>query len=205
MNILVVEDDLKLANAMRRMLTEARHTVDTTEDGWAGRTLGAMGLYDVIILDRLLPSMDGLDVCRQIRATGIVTPILMCSARDDLEDCVAGLEAGADDYLAKPFAMQELLARVNALGRWSRRGDATAPRALHSTVDGAAPAPKQAMATRRMTGLTTHLRHAWVASRRWLWWREERGAVEGYAAVVGPHRLPAQYTQPSHHHTGERV
>ena len=205
MNILVVEDDLALANTLRDMFVGARHTVDTTEDGWAGRTLGAMDLYDVIILDRLLPSMDGLEVCRQLRAGGIITPILLCGVRADLDECVAALEAGADDYLAKPFALPEALARVNALGRWSRRREAMARRALTLVADGVAPAtPTHAVGTRRGSGFTARLRHAWFSSRHWLGWGDTRAEAARGVAVVGMRCLSAHDAGRPRHRAGER-
>lgn len=122
MHLLVVEDERRLATLLRRVLTEERHTVDVANDGIAGLDLAASGTYDLVILDVMLPEMDGLEVCRQMRDTGIHTPVLMLTARGAVEDRVAGLKSGADDYLVKPFAMEELLARVAALLRRRSQG-----------------------------------------------------------------------------------
>jgi DNA-binding response OmpR family regulator len=122
MHILVVEDERRLATLLRRVLTEERHTVDIANDGVVGLDLAASSTYDLVILDVMLPEMDGLEVCRQLRDTGIQTPVLMLTARGAVEDRVAGLKSGADDYLVKPFAMEELLARVDALLRRRAHG-----------------------------------------------------------------------------------
>ena len=117
MHILVVEDERRLAALLQRVLTEERHVVDVANDGTSGYDLAGSGSYDVVVLDLMLPGMDGLEICRRIRKEGVQTPILMLTARGALEDRVAGLSGGADDYLVKPFAMEELLARINALLR----------------------------------------------------------------------------------------
>jgi DNA-binding response OmpR family regulator len=117
MHILVVEDDQRLARLLKRVLTEERHTVDLVHSGESGLDLGLSGGYDLVILDLMLPDLDGIQVCRRLRAESVSTPVLMLTARGAVEDRVAGLDAGADDYLVKPFAMEELLARVNALLR----------------------------------------------------------------------------------------
>jgi len=120
MHILVVEDERRLAHLLRRVLLEERHTVDVAADGDQGLDMGSSDTYDLVILDLMLPGRDGLEVCRALRAEGVKAPVLMLTARGAVEDRVSGLNAGADDYLVKPFAMEELLARVNALLR--RRG-----------------------------------------------------------------------------------
>lgn len=117
MHILVVEDERKLAALLRRVLVEERHTVDLAYDGPAGLDLALSDTYDALILDLMLPGLDGIEICRQVRAERIATPILMLTARKTVEDRVKGLKMGADDYLVKPFAMEELLARVDALLR----------------------------------------------------------------------------------------
>src|SRR5438309_3471093 len=117
MHILVVEDEQRLAYLLRRVLLEERHTVDLAHDGHSGLDLALSDTYDVVILDLMLPGMDGLEVCRQMRAEQIMSPVLMLTARGAIEDRVTGLNVGADDYLTKPFAMEELLARINALLR----------------------------------------------------------------------------------------
>ncbi len=117
MHILVVEDEQRLAYLLRRVLLEERHTVDLAHEGHTGLNLAESGTYDIVILDVMLPGLDGLEICRQMRADGIMSPVLMLTARGAVEDRVAGLNVGADDYLTKPFAMEELLARINALLR----------------------------------------------------------------------------------------
>jgi DNA-binding response OmpR family regulator len=120
MHIAVVEDERRLATLLRRVLTEERHVVDVAYDGTSGLDLAGSGTYDLVILDLMLPGMDGIEICRRMRAARVETPVLMLTARGAVEDRVAGLNVGADDYLVKPFAMEELLARVAALLR--RRG-----------------------------------------------------------------------------------
>ncbi|MDO8614903.1 MAG: response regulator transcription factor [Dehalococcoidia bacterium] len=117
MYILVVEDERRLAQLVARVLAEEGHTVDTAYDGEDGLAMALEASHDVIILDVMLPAMDGLEVCQSLRRSKVDTPILLLTALDSVEDRVRGLDAGADDYLPKPFAFQELLARVRALGR----------------------------------------------------------------------------------------
>jgi DNA-binding response OmpR family regulator len=118
--VLLVEDDRKAARVLRRGLEEEGFTVDVAHAGDDGQYQAEINDYDVIVLDWLLPGKPGIDVCRDLRARGVTTPILMLTARDALADRVAGLNTGADDYLTKPFAFLELLARVRAL---LRRGE----------------------------------------------------------------------------------
>jgi two-component system, OmpR family, response regulator len=117
MKILIVEDDKEAAAYLKKALLEAGHTVDHASGGREGLFLGAGETYDVIILDRMLPEMDGLAILRTLRASGVATPVLLLTALGGIDDRVDGLEAGGDDYLVKPFAIAELLARVNALAR----------------------------------------------------------------------------------------
>lgn len=117
MHILVVEDEVKLARLIARALTEERHVVEVAHDGETGFDLASSGTFDLVILDVMLPRKDGFRVCRELRQAGVKTPILMLTARDAVTDRVQGLDSGADDYLVKPFALEELLARVRALGR----------------------------------------------------------------------------------------
>ena len=119
MKVLICEDDGRLARALKRALDEEMHVVEIVEDGNAALSVGAEPTLDAIVLDIMLPGLDGLDVCRRLRASGVTTPILILTARGDVDDRVKGLDAGADDYLAKPFALPELLARLRALGRRS--------------------------------------------------------------------------------------
>lgn len=117
MKLLIVEDDKEAAAYLKRALSEASHTVDVATGGRSGLMLAAGEPYDVIILDRMLPEIDGLGILRTIRASGVKTPVLLLTALGGIDDRVAGLDAGGDDYLVKPFAIVELLARVNALAR----------------------------------------------------------------------------------------
>ena len=124
-HILVVEDEQRLARLLQRVLTEERHTAEVALTGTDGLYLAQTGTFDLIILDRMLPDMDGVEICRQVRAAGVDTPVLMLTARGAVEDRVDGLNAGADDYLVKPFAMTELLARINARLRRDRPAQVT--------------------------------------------------------------------------------
>jgi DNA-binding response OmpR family regulator len=120
MRVLVVEDDPEISRFLVRGLTEERYVVDLVEDGPSAIDQVAAEEYDAIVLDLMLPGVDGFEVCRRLRAHGLDTPIIMVTARDALADRVAGLDGGADDYLVKPFAFEELLARLRALGRRGR-------------------------------------------------------------------------------------
>lgn len=118
MRILVVEDEHKIANAVKRGLEQERFAVDVVYDGDDGMDSATSGDYDLVILDRMLPGeYDGIDIIEEMREKGIHTPVLFVTAKDQIRDRVNGLDAGADDYLVKPFAFEELLARVRALLR----------------------------------------------------------------------------------------
>ncbi|HTD38126.1 MAG TPA: response regulator transcription factor [Candidatus Limnocylindrales bacterium] len=117
MRILVVEDDGSLADVLRRGLNESGHVVDVERDGAAARRAAAGGGYDAVVLDVMLPGMNGFAVARALREAGDRTPILMLTALDTVEDTVAGLNAGADDYLRKPFVFEELEARLRSITR----------------------------------------------------------------------------------------
>ncbi|HUD20713.1 MAG TPA: response regulator transcription factor [Candidatus Saccharimonadales bacterium] len=117
MRILIIEDDHKIAQAIKKGLEQERFAVDLAFDGGEGAGSALTIKYDLIILDRMLPGMDGIDICKVVRQKGKNTPILMLTAKDAVSDRVDGLNAGADDYLVKPFAFEELLARVKALLR----------------------------------------------------------------------------------------
>jgi DNA-binding response OmpR family regulator len=117
MYVLLVEDERRLAQLVRRVLEEEGHTMDVAYDGEDGLHLAMEGSHDVIVLDVMLPEINGIEVCKSLRANRIDTPVLLLTALDSVEDRVRGLDAGADDYLPKPFAFQELLARIRALGR----------------------------------------------------------------------------------------
>ena len=117
MRILVIEDNHRLSSSLAANLAHEGYSVDAAYDGQEGQDLAELTPYDLIILDILLPKKDGLQVCRDLRRRRIHTPILLLTARDGVEDRVQGLDCGADDYLVKPFAMRELLARLRALLR----------------------------------------------------------------------------------------
>jgi two-component system copper resistance phosphate regulon response regulator CusR len=122
MRLLVIEDEVKLAQYLHKGLSENGHVVDLAHDGIEGRRLATGGEYDLVLLDLMLPGVDGFGVLAAIRAEKRQLPVLMLTARDKVEDRVRGLEQGADDYLVKPFAFSELLARVGALGRRGASG-----------------------------------------------------------------------------------
>jgi DNA-binding response OmpR family regulator len=117
MHILVVEDEERLARLIKRALDQERHTVDLAHDGGIAYAMATSTRYDLVILDVMLPELDGLQICGALRAEGIDSRILILTARGTTQDRVAGLDAGADDYLVKPFSIAELLARVRALSR----------------------------------------------------------------------------------------
>jgi two-component system copper resistance phosphate regulon response regulator CusR len=125
MRILLIEDEIKVANFIERGLKEEYYVVDVAKDGENGIYLAEVNVYDLIILDIMLPGKDGVSVCRELRNKKIDVPILMLTAKDRVQDKVLGLDAGADDYLTKPFAFEELLARVRALLR--RKNKRTSP------------------------------------------------------------------------------
>ena len=135
MRILVIEDELKLADYLHKGLSEQSHVVDLARDGVDGRHLAIEGDYDLVVLDVNLPGIDGFGVLAEMRARRADTPVLMLTARDKIEDRVRGLEGGADDYLVKPFAFSELLARVHALGRRGRSQEPTVLRLADLELD----------------------------------------------------------------------
>ena len=124
MHILLVEDELKMARALRRGLEQEGHSVDSATDGDDALSRGVEFEYDAMVLDVMLPGRDGFSICRELRARDRWAPVLMLTARDAVEDRIRGLDAGADDYLVKPFAFGELLARLRAL---IRRGASERP------------------------------------------------------------------------------
>ncbi|MGZ8716294.1 MAG: response regulator transcription factor [Gaiellaceae bacterium] len=117
MRVLIVEDQPKLAELLARGLREEGHAADVADRGEDALWMAPAALYDVIVLDIMLPGIDGLETCRELRRGGVWTPVLMLTARDAVGDRVTGLDAGADDYLTKPFSFDELLARLRALTR----------------------------------------------------------------------------------------
>jgi DNA-binding response OmpR family regulator len=148
MRILVIEDDDRLARVIARVLRQERFEVDLAHDGETGLELALTGIHDALIVDWMLPRRDGLEIVRALRAEGVATPVLMLTARGEMPRRVEGLDAGADDYLGKPFAFAELLARLRALLRRGERpllepvttiGDVTIDFAAHSVHRGAQP------------------------------------------------------------------
>jgi len=127
MRVLIVEDEVKMAALVRRGLTEDGQSVDVARTGEEALVMAGATEYDAIILDVVLPGIDGFEVCRRLRKEGIWAPVLMLTARDAVEDRIAGLDTGADDYLVKPFSFAELLARLRAL---ARRGPVERPPVL---------------------------------------------------------------------------
>lgn len=117
MRILIVEDELKLAEALSQILTKNRYGCDIATDGETGLDMAMSGIYSMILLDIMLPKMNGMDLLRRLRSSGITIPVILLTAKDDLSDKVNGLDAGADDYLTKPFQSEELMARIRALSR----------------------------------------------------------------------------------------
>ena len=127
MRVLVVEDEPHMADLIRLGLSKEGLAVDVAGDGEAGMAMAEATTYDAVVLDVMLPGIDGFEACRRLRDEGVWTPVLMLTARDSVEDRVTGLDAGADDYLVKPFAWPELLARLRAL---IRRGEQERPTVL---------------------------------------------------------------------------
>lgn len=117
MKVLIAEDDVRLARILKRGLEGEGHAVDVVHDGDAAAVAGLEADYDVLVLDVMMPGLDGFEVVRRLRDRHVSTPVLMLTARGELEDRVRGLDSGADDYLVKPFAFEELSARLRALGR----------------------------------------------------------------------------------------
>ena len=121
MRVLLVEDEKRMAQALCEILRQEKYDVDHCADGLEGLAAIEAGAYDLVVLDVMLPHKDGFSIAREARAKGIRTPILMLTAKSELDDTVTGLDCGADDYLTKPFRTRELLARLRALGRRSLR------------------------------------------------------------------------------------
>ena len=151
MRLLLIEDDRKAARLLARGFQEEGFVVDVAETGEAGEEQATVNEYDVIVLDWLLPGKDGIAVCRTLRQRDLATPILMLTARHSLNDRVNGLTTGADDYLTKPFAFAELLARTRALLRRSRQVRPAVLRVIDLTLD---PASRRVTRAGERIGLT---------------------------------------------------
>lgn len=134
MKILLIEDEKRLARLIKDVLEEEKYTLDVENDGEIGYEVGLRNAHDLIIIDWMLPGRDGPSICRGLRAAGNATPILMLTARSQVEDRVAGLESGADDYLVKPFDFNELIARIHALSRRYTAGRADSAELRVGTV-----------------------------------------------------------------------
>jgi DNA-binding response OmpR family regulator len=128
MNLLLVEDERKLSSLLKQLLEDERHSVDVALDGERAESLAETARYDAIILDLMIPKKDGFEVCRNLREKQVKTPVIMLTARTQIHDRVAGLDAGADDYLPKPFAFEELLARLRAITRREDRSNGSGTR-----------------------------------------------------------------------------
>ena len=127
MRVLIAEDENKLADALVQILAKNKITADAAYNGIDALDNALSGIYDVIVLDIMMPGMDGIEVLQRIRAEGMQTPVLMFTAKDEISDKVRGLDSGADDYLTKPFATDELLARIRAMGRRSSAAIVSSP------------------------------------------------------------------------------
>jgi len=152
MRLLVVEDDVKMAALVRRGLTEEGAAVDVARSGEDALWMASSAPYDALVLDVMLPGIDGFETCRRLRDDGVWTPVLLLTARDSVEDRVAGLDGGADDYLTKPFSFAELSARLRAL---VRRGQKERPAVLEVGGLRLDPATRQAWRGERSIDLST--------------------------------------------------
>jgi DNA-binding response OmpR family regulator len=166
--VLIVEDETKLGAALEEGLGQAHHTVDVAQDGEEGLEYARCSPYDVIVLDVMLPKVDGFEVCRRLRATGARTPILMLTARDAVGDRIAGLDSGADDYLTKPFAFGELLARIRALLRRDAPSRASVLQLADLTLDPAAQRVEWAGQPVEMTAREYRILEALIRRPGWI-------------------------------------
>jgi two-component system, OmpR family, response regulator len=171
MRVLVVEDEVKMAALLRRGLSEEGLAVDVAEEGERALLMAGASDYDAVVLDVMLPGIDGFETCRRLRRDGVWAPVLMLTARGSLDDRVVGLDGGADDYMVKPFAFAELLARLRAL---VRRGTVERPAAIEVGDLRLDPGTRQVwrgeteidLSTKEFTLLETFMRHAgYVLSR----------------------------------------
>lgn len=167
MKVLIVEDDIKLAQALGRILEESDYAVDMVHDGTTGRDWAVVGNYDAIILDVMMPGMDGYEVVREIRHANINTPVLMLTARGSVSDKIAGLDHGADDYMTKPFSPAELMAHLRALMR--RQGSV-----IFETVDAGDVSLKLGSHELVRNGKTIHLSKTEFALAKMLMSNKER-------------------------------
>jgi DNA-binding response OmpR family regulator len=204
MRLLIVEDDAALADVIRRGLTESGHVVDIAREGESGETAALSGLYDAIVLDVMLPGKDGFAITRALRSALNTTPILMLTARDATQDIVAGLDAGADDYLRKPFAFAELEARLRTLlrreaanpGKLLRVEDVELDLATHDVRRGTRDVT---LTVREVAFLEYLMRHAGhIVTRRMIedaLWEHDRDSGSSNVIDVFIRRLRAKLTQ----------
>lgn len=164
MKLLIVEDDVEIAHPLRRGLEECGFFVEIARDGERGLRLALARPFATIILDRMLPSMEGETICRRLRAAKVTTPILMLTAKDGVNDRVEGLESGADDYLGKPFEFAELLARIRALIRRDRVHKSSIVEIADLRIDTAAKTVTRAGVDIRLTGREYSLLEALAAN-----------------------------------------
>ena len=166
MRILLIEDDTETQGCLAKVLREAGHVPDQATDGVTGASMVAVGGYDVLVVDRMLPGRDGLSIVEELRAAGNDVPVLILSALGQVDDRVTGLRSGGDDYLAKPYAFSELLARVEVLGRRRRAsdnetayqvGDLELDRLSHSVMRGGTLIPLQPREFRLLEYLMRHV------------------------------------------------
>ena len=197
MRLLIVEDERGIASALRQGLSESGYAVDVARDGMEARDYVLATTYDIILLDILLPKLDGLSLLRDLRARGLAMPILLLTARDAVDDRVAGLDAGADDYLVKPFSFSELLARIRALLRRPvlkttnrlTAGDIAMDLSARSVTRGAQPV---VLTPREFAMLEYLLRHpgqalsrSQIAERVWSWeFHGETNIVDVYVGYL---------------------
>ncbi|PWB55720.1 MAG: DNA-binding response regulator [Anaerolineales bacterium] len=172
MRLLLVEDNARLRNTIRLSLEEASYVVDSAADGAEGQELAELTPYDAIILDIMLPELDGLEVCRNLRKMRLRTPILMLTARDTVDDRVKGLDSGADDYLVKPFSMDELQARLRAVMRRDAPDKMGVLSAADLEVDPAAHTAQRAGVPIELTGKEFALLEYMIRNPNWLITRE---------------------------------
>jgi DNA-binding response OmpR family regulator len=197
MRLLIVEDERGIASALRQGLSESGYAVDVARDGMEARDYVLATTYDIILLDILLPKLDGISLLRDLRARGLAMPILLLTARDAVDDRVAGLDAGADDYLVKPFSFSELLARIRALLRRPvlkttnrlTAGDIAMDLSARSVTRGAQPV---VLTPREFAMLEYLLRHpgqalsrSQIAERVWSWeFHGETNIVDVYVGYL---------------------
>ncbi len=190
MRILLVDDEIEMADAVARVLIREGYTVDRVHEGAAGQERALSGGFDLLILDWMLPGVTGLEICRSLRSAGQMTPVLFLTAKDTLDDRVDGLDAGADDYLVKPFELRELLARVRALlRRPSQIANATANPIALAPIEPALATPIGCPEVLRVEGLELQLTNqVAIRSGRTIELSDKETQLLGYLMQF-PHQL----------------